>query len=101
MYEFTNWTEYHKVQLGWNSHTTNSDRPGQCSRKGQPEIFIFTDKKGRKIGESEITGVEGDQNVTPQFFTEDDDLDEQDVVDKELAAQPIEYEDHLEEDLNQ
>ena len=57
--------------------------------KDQPGNFICTDRKGRKIGESEITGVEGDQNVTSQnVIEEDDDLDEQDVVDKELTAQP-------------
>ena len=27
--------------------------------KYQPEHFILTDRKGRKIGESKITGVEG------------------------------------------
>ena len=71
-------------------------------RKDQPEHFIFTDRKGRQIGESEITGVEGDQNVTPQILIEeDDDLNEQDIVDKELAAQPTEDEDHLKAYLNQ
>ena len=70
--------------------------------KYQPENFIFTDRNGRQIGESEITEVEGDQNVTPQIFVEeDDDLDEQDFVDKELAAQHTEDEDHLEADLDQ
>ena len=45
--------------------------------------------------------MEGDQNVTPQILIEeDDDLDEQYVVDKDLAAQPTEYEDRLEVDLN-
>ena len=59
--------------------------------KDQPEHFIFTDRKGQKIGESNITGVEGDQNVTPQILIEeDDDLNEQDVVDEELAAHPTE-----------
>ena len=49
--------------------------------KDQLEHFIFTDIKGRKIGESDIIGVEGDQNVTPQILIEeDDDLNEQDVV---------------------
>ena len=49
--------------------------------KDQPEHFIFTDRKGRKIGESGITGIEKDQNVTPQILIEeDDDLNEQDVV---------------------
>ena len=49
----------------------------------QQEHFIFTNRKGRKIGESKIPGVEGDQNVTPQFFIEeDDDLNEQYVVDE-------------------
>ena len=57
--------------------------------KDQPEHFICADRKCRKIGESEITGVEGDQNFTPQFFIEeDDDLDEQYVLDKELTAHP-------------
>ena len=70
--------------------------------KDQPEHFIFTNRKNRKIGEFEITGVKGDQNVTPQtLIEEDDDLNEQDVVDKELLAHPTEDEDHLEVDLNQ
>ena len=57
--------------------------------KDQPEHFIFTDIKGRKIGESHITRVEGDQNVTPQILIEeDDDLDEQDVVDKDWQHSP-------------
>ena len=51
--------------------------------KDQPEHLIFTDRKGRKIGKSDITGVERGQNVTPQMLiVEDDDLNEQDVVDK-------------------
>ena len=70
--------------------------------KDQPEHFIFTNRKGRKIGKSEITGVEGDQNVTPQILMEEDDyLDRKNVVDKGLAAQPTEDEDHLEAYLNQ
>ena len=70
--------------------------------KDQPEHFIFADRKGRKIGESDITGVEGDQNVTPQILIEEDyGINEQDVVDKYLAAQPTEDEYHLEADLNQ
>ena len=40
--------------------------------------------------------MEGDQNLTPQIvIEEDDDLDEQDVVNEDLAAQPTEDEDHL------
>ena len=38
--------------------------------KDQPEYFIFTNRKGRQIGESEMTGVEGDQNLTPQILIE-------------------------------
>ena len=53
--------------------------------KDQPEHFIFTNRKGKKIGEPKITGVEGDQSVTPQnLIEEDDDLNENDVVDKEI-----------------
>ena len=70
--------------------------------KNQPEHFIFTDGKVRQIGKSEITGVEGDQNVTPQILTEEyDELYEQDFVNEELAEYPTEDEDHLEAYLNQ
>ena len=42
------------------------------------------------------------QNVTPKVLIEEnDDLNEQDVVNKDLAEQPTEYGYHLEEDLNQ
>ena len=59
----------------------------------QPELFIFTNRKVQKIGESDITGVEGDQNGTPKtLIEEDDDLDEQDVVNGDLESQPTEYE---------
>ena len=48
--------------------------------KDQPEHFIFTNRKGWQIVESDITGVEGDQNVTPQILIEeDDDLGEQNL----------------------
>ena len=51
--------------------------------KDQPEHFIFTNRKGRQIGESEITGVEEDQKVTPHILIEeDDDLNEKCVVNK-------------------
>ena len=70
--------------------------------KDQPEHFIITNKKGGKIGQSKIKGMEGDKNVTPNVFIEEyDDLNEQDVVNEDLAAQPTEYEDHLEAYLNQ
>ena len=70
--------------------------------KYQPEHFIFTNRKGQKIGESEILGVQRDKNVTPQILVEEDDeLNELDAVDEELAAQRTEDEDHLEADLNQ
>ena len=51
--------------------------------KDQPEHFILTNIKGQQIGEFDITGVEGEQNVTRQIFIEEeDDLYEQDVDDK-------------------
>ena len=50
-------------------------------RNDQPEHFIFANKKDQQIGESKITGLEGDQNGNPQVLIEGDDyLDEQDVV---------------------
>ena len=54
--------------------------------KDQLEHCIYTNRKHRHISESDITGVEGDENMTPNnLIEEDDDLDEQDVFDEELA----------------
>ena len=41
--------------------------------KDQPEHFIFNNRKGQQVGESEITGLEGDQNMTSIFVIEEDD----------------------------
>ena len=68
--------------------------------KDQPEHFIFTDCKGRLIGEKELTGVDGEtENPLQIEIVEDDDLDQPDAVDEELAAQPTEEDQHQESDL--
>ena len=56
--------------------------------RGQPKHFIFTDQKGRPIGNVELTGVDGEESK--EKIDEDDDLELPDKVDKELAAQPPE-----------
>ena len=49
-----------------------------------------------------MTGLKGDENVTPNILMEeDDDLNEQDVVNRDLAAQPAEDEYHMEAYFNQ
>ena len=68
--------------------------------KYQPEHFIFTDSKGRLIGENEFTGVDGEtENPLQIEIIEDDELDQPDAVDEELAAQPIEEDQHQEANL--
>ena len=43
--------------------------------KYQPDHFIFTDRKGRLIGENELTGVDGEtDNPLQTEIIEDDDL---------------------------
>ena len=70
--------------------------------KDQLEFFLFIDIKVRQIDESEITGKERDQNMTPQILIEEyDELDEQYVVEEELAYHSTADGDHLEADLNQ
>ena len=45
--------------------------------KDQPEDFIFTYRKGRLIGEHELTGVGGETEYPLQLeIIEDDDLDQ-------------------------
>ena len=52
----------------------------------QPKCFIFTDQKGRPIGNVELTGVDGEE--AQEELYEDDDLNLPDAVDEELATQP-------------
>ena len=62
------------------------------STKDQPEHFIFTDRKGRLIGENELTGVDGETENPLQ-------IEIFEAVDEELAAQPAEEDQHQEADL--
>ena len=50
--------------------------------------FIFTDRKGRPIGNVNFTGVDGEE--AQEELDEDDKLEFPDAVDEELAAQPPE-----------
>ena len=68
--------------------------------KDQPENFILTDRKGRLIGENELTGVDGEtQNPLQIEIIEDDELDQPDAVDEELSAQHTEEDQYQEDDL--
>ena len=60
-------------------------RDNQLGR-GQPKRFIFTDRKGRPIGNVELTGVDWEE--AQEERDEDDDLKLPDAVDKQLEAQP-------------
>ena len=49
--------------------------------KDQPKHFIFTDRKGRLIGENELIGVDGETENPLQIVTiEDDNLNQPDAV---------------------
>ena len=51
--------------------------------KYHPEHFIFTDRKGRLIGENKLTGVDGETDNPLQIeIIEYDDLDQPDAVDE-------------------
>ena len=64
------------------------------------DYFIFTDRKGRLIGENILTGVDGEtENPLQIEIIEDDDLNQPDAVDDELAAQPTKVYQHQEADL--
>ena len=57
--------------------------------ESQPEYFIFTDRRGQKIGGVELTGVDGEITEAPLQIqnVENHYLDQPDVVDEELPAQ--------------
>ena len=69
--------------------TTNTvtHRINQLGR-GQPKRFIFTDQKGRPIGNFELTGVDGEE--AQEELDEYDDLELIDAVAEEFSAQPPE-----------
>ena len=52
----------------------------------QPKCFIFTDQKGRPIGNVDLTVVGGEE--AQEELYEDYDLNLLDAVDEELATQP-------------
>jgi hypothetical protein len=55
--------------------------------KDQPEHIVFTDHKGRPIGDVELTGVDGDaQNETPQNIASDDVAIHDDLIEPEESA---------------
>ena len=56
--------------------------------RGQPKRFIFTERKGRPIGNVELTGVDGEESQ--EELDEDDDLELPDAFNEELVAQPPE-----------
>ena len=57
--------------------------------ESQSEYFIFINSRGRKIGEVDLTGVDGEITEAPLQIqnVENHDLDQPYVVDEELAAQ--------------
>ena len=68
--------------------------------KDLPKHFIFIDRKGRLIGENELTGVDGEtENPLQIEIVEDDDINQPDAVNEELAAQHTEEDQHQEADL--
>ena len=64
--------------------------------KDQPELLLFTDRKGRLIGESEPTGVDGAEQPGQDKDLEDDvGLDEKGAEDEEYLAKEIEIADQV------
>ena len=64
--------------------------------KNQPELLTFTDRKGRLIGDVELTGVDGDESEAPrevennnldELFDEDDAEAIPDLVDRATPQQ--------------
>ena len=58
--------------------------------KDEPEQLIFRDRKGRLIGEVDLTGVDGEPTETPQQIetVEETYLNKSGAVNEELEAQP-------------
>ena len=69
--------------------------------KDQPEHLTLRDRNGQLIGEIDLTGVDGESNETPHKIEnfEETYLDQSDAVDKELAYQPPDEDQHQKADF--
>ena len=68
--------------------------------KDQPELLIFTDKKGRLIGKTDPTGVDGAEQPGQDNDVEDDvGLDDEGTKDEEDLADKIEIADQVQSEV--
>ena len=90
------------TRYGWDPIPIPSSVIARVNRLGeeQPELLVFTDKKGRHIGEDEPTGVDGAEQPGQDKDLEDDvGLDNERSEDEEDLAKEIEIADQVQSEV--
>ena len=81
------------TRYGWDPIPIPSSVIARFNRLGkdQPELLVFTDRKGRLIGEAEPTGVDGAEQPCQDEYLEDDvGLYDEGAEDEKYLAEEIE-----------
>ena len=90
------------TRYGWNPIHMPSSVIARVNRLGkdQPELLLFTDRKGRLIGEADPTGVDGAEQPGQDEDLEDDvGLDDEGAEDEEYLARGIEIADQVQSEV--
>ena len=86
------------TRYGWDPIPMPSSVIERVNRLGkdQPELLLFTDRKGRLVGEAEPTGVGGaEQSVQDEELENDVGLDAEGAEDEEDLVEEIEISDQV------
>ena len=92
------------TRYGWDPIPMPSSVIERVNRLGkdQPELLLFTNRKGRLIGKSEPTGVDGDGAEQPgqnEDLEDDVGLDDEGAEDEEDLAKEIEIADQVQSEV--
>ena len=90
------------TRYGWDPIPMASSVIARVNRigKDQPELLLFTDRKGRLTGKAEPTGVDGAEQPGQDKELEDDvGLDDKGAEDEEDLAEEIDIEDQVQSEV--
>ena len=90
------------TRYGWDPIPMTSSVIARVNRLGkdQPELLLFTDRKGRLVGETEPTGVDGaDQPGQDEDLEDDVGLDDEGSENEEDLTKEIEIADQVQSEL--
>ena len=90
------------TRYGWDPISMPSSVIARVNRLGkdQPELLVFTERKGRLIGEADPTRVDGaEQPGQDEDFEDDVGLDDEGAEDEEDLAEEIKIADQVQSEV--